>query len=346
MNHSSTSCAGSTASDPRDTWLPDASLLGVAIIWGLNIPLMKMGLDQLDAYVFNAIRLSISAIVLAAFAGRERRRGTVPKAGLLRRHLLIYAMMVSAVYQLLFLVGLDYTTAGNTALIIATVPLWTAFLARIFIGEELKRIAWCGLFVALVGTVIVALQKGDVAAGREHLFGNLAILCAALLWAGGTVYSRPLLRQITPMQLSASAAVMALPVHILVAAGRYESSLPALHSVNLWGIILYAGILSSGLSLPMWNFGVRHAGAAHAAVIQNLIPLVAIVAAWLIRGEAATASQLFGGALILAGLVITRRGRRTSVTALRSPTKVKLPGRPSELHSHSTALPGNRVPPR
>lgn len=289
---------------------PDASLLGVALIWGINMPIMKTGLEQLDPFVFNALRLIISASCLAAFAWRERRAGVRPAPGISWRQILTYALLIGILYQVLFLMGMDRTTAGNTGLIMATVPVWTALLASLFIGERLSRLAWGGLTLALGGTVIVALQKSDVSTGNEHLMGNIIILLSALAWAGGTVYSRPLLKSISPMQLSASAALCALPVHVLLAMGRYGDSVPALQSINLWAILLYAGILSSGLSLPMWNFGVRHAGAAHAAAVQNLVPLIAIGAAWIGRGEAATASQIWGGTLILGGLVVMRVGRR------------------------------------
>ena len=272
---------------------------------------MKIGLDQMNnAYVFNAIRLVISSLVLAALAVRERRRGILPNTTLPRRKIVVYAIIVSGTYQLLFLLGIARTTSGNTALIIATVPMWTALLARVFLKERLVRLAWSGLIIALAGTVIVALQKGDVSAGKQHLLGNVFILGAALAWSTGTVYSRPMLTQISPMQLSASAAVMGLPLHVLIAYGGYANAVPALQSVNLWFIIIYSGVLSTGLALPMWNFGVRHAGAAHASIIQNLIPLIAIIAAWLSRDEAVTTPQLFGGALILSGLVIMRIGRQ------------------------------------
>ena len=59
----------------------------------------------------------------------------------------------------------------------------------------------------------------------------------------------------------------------------------------------------------MWHFGVKHAGAAHAAIVQNLIPVVAIVATWISRGEAPTGPQMFGGAMILIGLVSMRISR-------------------------------------
>ena len=285
-------------------------MIGVSVIWGVNIPLMKIGLDQIDVYVFNAIRLAVSATVLGLFAWSERRRGIRPKPGLTFKQIAIFASMIAAIYQVLFLLGVSRTTSGNTALIMATVPMWTALLARLFLHEKLRRLAWSGLTVALVGTIIVALQKGDVSVEQKVLLGNLTILGAALLWSSGTVYSRQLLTKISPVQLSASAAVLALPVHLLLAAGRYETSLPALQSVNLWLIILYSGVLSSGLSLPMWNYGVRQAGAAHAAVIQNLIPLVAIIAAYLIRDEPVTQAQILGGSLIVSGVLMVRLGRQ------------------------------------
>lgn len=273
---------------------------------------MKTGLEQLDVYVFNAIRLTISAAVLSLLALRERRRGILPGKVVTWRHVVTYSLMVSAVYQLLFLLGMDRTTAGNAALIIATVPMWTALLARVFIGERLGPLAWLGLAVALVGTIIVALQK-DVSAGKAFLLGNLIILASAILWAAGTVYSRPLLKHISPVQLSAAASVVALPIHVLVALVVRQENVGGLQSVGLWVIIIYSGVLSSGLAQPMWHFGVRHAGASHAAIIQNLIPLVAVAAAWMLRGVAPTQSQLLGGSLIICGLIVMRLAR-TSAT--------------------------------
>ena len=192
MNDSTPSVAAES-SDSTSTLMSDAALFSVALIWGINIPIMKTGLEQIDVFVFNAIRLVVSAGVLVAFAVRERRQGLKPRPGIGVQQLLIYAATIAGVYQLFFLLGVSRTTSGNTALIFATVPMWTALLAWVLLGETLPRQAWGGILLALVGTVIVALQKGDVAAGNEHLWGNLLILGAALLWSAGTVHSRPLM---------------------------------------------------------------------------------------------------------------------------------------------------------
>lgn len=303
-----TPSANSFASRGAGFW-SDVSLLSVAVIWGINIPLMKIGLEHINVFVFNAVRLTVSATVLASFALREIRQGRLPTWEIPWGKVCLYGVLAAGLYQLMFLLGVARTTSGNTALIMATVPMWTALLARMFLAERLKPIAWWGLVIALFGTIVVATQSGEVTVSRTHLLGNGIILAAALVWSGATVYSRPLLQQISPMQLSATAAVISLPLHWLMACNEVQSNLPALKSVSLWWILLFSGVLSSGLALPMWNFGVRQAGAAHAAVIQNLIPVVAILAAWISRGEIATPTQLVGGALILSGLVLMRRGR-------------------------------------
>ena len=285
------------------------------MIWGVNIPIMKNGLEAVDPFFFNGVRLTISAITLVGFAWNERRRGILPSSDFDRRHLLVYGLLVGAAYQVLFLLGIKATTSGNVALIIATVPMWTALLARVFLGETLRVISWCGLVISLIGTIIVAWQKGDVEIGTSNLRGNLMILAAALVWSSGTVYSRPLLKKISPMQLSASSAAVSLPVHLFLAMKLVPENLPALRMPGLWAILIFSGVLSSGLSQPMWNFGVRHAGAAHAAIVQNLIPVIAIVAAWMARGEQPTSEQVLGGILILSGLATMRIGRSMNKNA-------------------------------
>lgn len=312
--------APGTEDDPGNLW-PDASLIGVALIWGINIPIMKNGLEVVDHYFFNAVRLAVSVVVLLSFALWERQRGKRMSADLPKWKIVLYSLIVSGFYQWLFLLGINNTTSGNTALIISTIPMWTALLARIFLKDKLAPLSWCGLLLALMGTIVVALQKGDVTADVTHLTGNLFILGCAVTWAAGTVYSRPMLTQISPMQLSGYAATMALPVHLWLGFSNGRADMAALQSAEMWMIILYSGVLSTGLALPMWSFGVRHAGPAHAAIMQNMVPVIAIIAAWLTRGETATIPQLMGGGLILTGLFVMRKGRSLREKAKRLAAK-------------------------
>ena len=80
----------------RQLLLADVALLAVAVIWGVNIPVMKVALESgITPYSLNAIRLVVSAIVLLGCAGWEYRTGVRPAAGISRVRILIYALIVS-----------------------------------------------------------------------------------------------------------------------------------------------------------------------------------------------------------------------------------------------------------
>ena len=353
----------------RPLWLADLTLLLVAIIWGVNIPVMKVALHRIDPYAFNAIRLVVSSAVLIFFARREFLNGIKPASTLSKRDVCLYAIVVSMAYQLLFLLAISHATSADVALIMATVPMWTAIGARFFLKEILPLMAWAGLILAFSGTMIVTLHKAPVPtidtkvtsrgevfvetaahsipnakhmpqvnpqAAQKHgssgtqgsgeavqphasdasrgLLGNLFALCAALAWAGGTVFSRPLLGKISPIQLSACSATLGLPFHIIIALVIGWDSVPAsaaaMQDVSLVTCTLYSGILSTGLALAMWSYGVKHAGAAQAAMIQNLTPIVAMAAAWVWLGETINSAQALGGGMIIGGLFIMHRSRR------------------------------------
>lgn len=289
--------------------LADFSLFGVALIWGINLPVMKVGLDHMDVYSFNAIRLTISAVVLVLIASRDRSVSFFELTRRAKWQVFQYALLTSGLYQVMFLLGIARTTSGNASLIMSTVPMWTALLALVFLNERLARLAWLGLFVALAGTLIVTAKNG-LSGDNQYLLGNLIMLIAALFWAIGTVKSRQVLRYVSPFTLAATSSVMMLPVHYIIAAPTMGTSLAVIPQTEVWIPILYSGIFSTGVALVLWNYGVREAGAAHAAVFQNLIPVIAITSAWVVRGEVVTSGQVIGGTLIIGGLIMMRRARK------------------------------------
>jgi drug/metabolite transporter (DMT)-like permease len=231
-------------------------------------------------------------------------------------------------YQVLFLLAVSKTSSADVALIMATVPMWTAVMARFFLGEKLSPQAWLGLFVAFAGTMIVTVAKptaGFQADGLpERLTGNTIALIAALTWAAGTVFSRPVLKMISPTQLAACSTTIALPFHLLIAGSATMAAIPLLQEVPLQICLIYSGILSTGLALPLWSYGVKNAGAAQATMFQNLSPIVAIVTAWMWRGEPVSFEQIVGGTLILSGLLVMRNSRLKEISTVPEPTEKEL----------------------
>jgi drug/metabolite transporter (DMT)-like permease len=298
-------------------WKADAYLLATAMMWGVNIPVVKEAITRLDPFLFNASRLVFSAIALALMVWIEWRSGYRQLAPTPWPKVLLFAFMTGFVYQILFMLGITRTTAGNTALLLATMPVWTAILSYFFFHERLARVTWLGLLVTLTGTTLVVVSGGKVSGRSEYLWGNLFMLLASMLWAVGTVYSRPLLRDFSPLRLSLVSNGLFVPLHLALApiwmqfpTKEYEPWQQVLFEPAILTAIIYSGAFSTGLAYATWNIGVRQLGGSHAAVYQNIVTLVAVLGGWLFLKESVLAVQIVGGVVMLLGLYLMRRGRR------------------------------------
>lgn len=301
----------------------ELGLLLVVLIWGVNFAVMKGAIEELDPLAFNALRFSCSVALLGLFVLGEKR----PPEKSLRRalarapgQLVLLGLMGHVVYQTTFILGLERTTAGNSALILASSPLWTALLAQLTGEERLRDAGLGGLLVAFVGTLVLTVGKAEVqlgGPGGERLWGDLLTLLAAMGWGAYTAGSGRMLTHYTSTSLAFASMAAALPAIWLLA-------LPSLGEVSLaelggwtWGAIAYSGALSTGLAYVLWNVGIRHVGSARTAAYLYLIPVVALVVAYITLGETVGLIQLLGGALVIAGLAWMRsaRGRRASSEA-------------------------------
>lgn len=318
--------------EPRPTsraWA-DASLLLTTILWGVNISVVKWATFHADPLAFNALRLVVATLtlgVIARFVPSARPApplvsssdtgnsapspsDVAPPSPFPWLRAILFASLNGVVYPLLFMYGIQRTEAGNTALLLATMPIWTAGFSRLFLGERLPRLTWIGLLTSLSGTIVVIAAGGRVSLSLEDMLGNLLILMAAMAWGGATVVSGPLMNRISPLRLAFYTSLATTPLHLILYAGKLPATIAALDQPMLLAAFLYSGALSTGVAYATWHYGVSKLGASHAAVYQNLVTLVAVTFAVLVLGEALLASQVVGGAILFVGLYLMRRGRR------------------------------------
>jgi drug/metabolite transporter (DMT)-like permease len=290
-------------------WQADASLLTTAIIWGVNIPVVKFATVAVDAMVFNAVRMLFSVVALALLAWLETRRRPIDWKRLPWLRIVTFSLVSGVLYQTLFMLGIARTTSANTALLFASMPMWTAILSLTFYRERLPLITWIGLLVTFMGTATVILSSGNINLGSEFLIGNLLILAASMAWACVTVISRPLMHSIGPLQLAFFSCVMSTPIQLLIVSPWISKNASGLIMPQVIACLLFSGMLSTGLAPATWNYGVQRLGGSHAAVYQNVVTLVAVVGGWWVLSEPQFLSQWIGGGLTIAGLFIMRKGR-------------------------------------
>jgi len=286
------------------------ALLSVAVIWGLNVPIMKVALAELNPYGFNAARLTLSALLLGLVAYLEGSRiKGVPLGRALWMRIVAVSMLGSLAYQVLFISGVWRTTAGNVGIIIATAPIWTAVVGYLTGIERIRMSAWAGLGLAFVGATLVTIDGGNADLGGATLIGNLVVLCAAMTWATFTVMSKPLVSKLSPTGLAFRVAMISLPFHLLIGFPHMGPIVRMEISTVTWGCIVFSGLLSTGLAYALWNYGIHHSGPSGTAIYTNLVPVITLATGVWLLGERITRWQVVGGALVLGGLVWMQRFR-------------------------------------
>lgn len=305
--------------DSSSRLVADLALLATACFWGVNILVVKFAIEFVEPLVFNAIRMVLSALTLGLLAWIEYRYQALqnqrkPSLGdwIPRKNwprILAFSACSGLLYPLLFMFGIERATAANTALLMASMPMWTAILSFCFLHERLKKITWIGLFLTLCGTALVTSAKGQIDLSSAYITGNILILAAAAVWASATVVSRPLMHSVSPLLLAFLSAAITVPLHLLIVAPQIKESLPQFASTGMLLAVIYSGVCSTGIAYATWNLGVHRLGGSHAAVYQNVVTLVAVLGGWFVLGEAPLMAQIVGGLVTIAGLLIMRQGR-------------------------------------
>ncbi len=303
---------GPVATRASNRWAADAILMATALMWGTNILVFKSSISDFNPWVFNALRLIFAALTLGVLALAEAIFWPRPKstAPIVWWRVLVFSFLSGFLYLVIFVKGIELTTAGNTALILASMPMWTAILSLFFLSERLPRVTWLGLLVTFVGTAIVTTQgSGEVSFASKYFLGNVYMLIAAMAWAAGTVMSRPILSTISPLRLAFISCALTTPLHVILAFSEIPNCFPQALEPKTLAAIIYSGVFSTGVAYATWHAGVRAVGGSHASVYQNVVTLVAVIGGWLVLQEQPMVAQVLGGVLTIAGLFLMRQGR-------------------------------------
>lgn len=289
---------------PRDP-STDAGLLALAVIWGLNFSVVKLVLGHLDPLVLNALRFSIAAAALWLVIRSRGGRDVDPED---RLRLFLLGLLGNVAYQLAFIFGIDGTLAGNASLLLATTPVWAVLLSTVRGHERLTPLVGAGATLTLIGMVLVVLGSGQqVGLGTTTLVGDVLMAVAAVLWATYTVGSSRLVRKYGPIRVTTWTLWVGTPVLVLMAVPQMTATPWMEVPLAAWGGVLFSGLFALAIAYLLWYRGVQRIGASRTAVYSNLVPVVALITAWIWLGEVPSAVQLSGAVVILGGIWLARR---------------------------------------
>jgi len=290
-----------SARDPRPGYLAAAAC---TVLWGSNYSIAKRALLEIHplAIAFARAAAGVTFFALLFLARRDRRR-LLP--GLLRAAPL--GLLGIFGNQLLFMTGLQRTSAAHSAILIGMLPVFVLLISAAGGQERIRPLKLAGILTAFAGVCLIALEHG-VGLEVASLQGDLLTLFAVLSFAGYTVAGKPVLRDLGPIDATGCAFLTGGSAILLVtapAAARQDW-----RSVSPRGLLCLAAVmlLSTIAAYLLYYFAVSRLEPSKVAAFMYLQPLVATLIAFFVAGERFSAVFLCGGAMVLAGVLLAERG--------------------------------------
>ncbi|HUG38952.1 MAG TPA: DMT family transporter [Longimicrobiales bacterium] len=283
----------------------EAGLLVMVAVWAVNFSFIKVALEEIPPFAFNALRFPLAALLLAAvLKSRGRLRLPDPPD---RGRVVALGVIGNVLYQLLFIAGMDRSRAGNASLLLTGSPVYTALLSAALGHERVRALAWVGIAATVSGiALVVGSGEGGFRFGTATLAGDLMLIAASAVWAFYTVGARDLIRKYGSVAVTAwtlwvgAALLFVIGVPDLIRLERTPSPLA-------WGGVAYGGVFGIGVAYLLWYRGVRVLGNTHTSAFSNLTPVLAVLVAWAWLGEVPNVWQVLGAVVIIGGISIVRR---------------------------------------
>ena len=289
-----------------DFWYHVAAF-AMILVWGISFlntrVLLDSGLTPTEIFVARFTIAYVSLLVVSGF--KVRFTGW-------RDELLFVVCGVAggSAYFIAENTALELTLISDVAVLVSTAPLTTALMGAIFYRDE--RISWLsclGMIIAFVGSVMLALKDGLV--WGDSIMGDLLALLAAFVWAFYSMALKKLNRTYSTLFITRKlffyGILSALP---LLAMEESQTNWQAVSRPEVWGNLLYLGLICSMAAYFIWGITVKRIGAVRASNYFYLSPIISMIAAAIWFGERTNAVAYIGCVLILAGVIMAEKFKR------------------------------------
>ena len=297
MNHAPLSVT------PRRT-LPLLAAWGTVLFWGLSFVSSKTILNSgVPPMTMVCIRFVVATVILNLFlrridpAARLRRKDILPLAASGLFGVTIYFFFESR--------GIKLTSASHASLIIAVIPVVTVIAEAVFFRTRISWLTGAGVVLSVVGVIFVVQPPGTGRSGSFSLAGDLFMFGACMAWVAYIVLSRNLYQRLSEIAITAYQSLFGtaflIPLALLEARQWVPITLVA--GLNL----AYLAVFCSALSNFLYVYALSRLGPIAVSPYVNLIPVVGVLGGVAILGESIAWSQVLGGVVILAGVLLVSR---------------------------------------
>jgi drug/metabolite transporter (DMT)-like permease len=283
-----------------------AELCALSLIWGCAYLFTRAAVPEFGPAPLIALRMGIAlCILLPIVVWRGQWRSLLQNA----KWLAVQGTLFTSLSFLLIAWSALSLSAGLSAILSATAPMFGALVAWVFLKEKVQGWRLLGLFLGLLGVAILAWGKVSFKTDASSLRMSLAVLAgliSSMLWGMAANFSRVQLSRIDPVVTTAGTMFAATIVLLPIALWQWQTT-----SVHHWPSLkacseaLFLGVVCSGLGMLMYFRLLREIGTIPTMSVTFMSPVVAILlGAWYLQ-EAITVQIVMGCLVVLTGTAMS-----------------------------------------
>ncbi|MBM7583473.1 drug/metabolite transporter (DMT)-like permease [Bacillus pakistanensis] len=275
------------------------------VVWGSNFVFGKILVQDFSPALLTLLRLLFIVLFLIGLATYKKHFKRLKKSDLLA----IFFLGVVGVFinQWSFFVGLQTADPTTSALILATTPIITGFLAAIFLKEKITIRMLTGSTLAIIGIYFV-VTKGNLSSLHIDK-GLIWIVVTMVTFAIMIIMTRLLSHRIDPLTITLYSNIVGFILSIPFA---FTLDTPLRISVDMadWAFLMGTAIVVHGIATLMWNNNIRHVDASKASILSNLEPFVAMIVGFILLSKPITGVEIIGSLFIVGGVILSTYQRK------------------------------------
>lgn len=279
---------------------------------GTSVVAARFLTGHLGVFTITAVSLLL-AILFLLTVRLKRLMQTVRKlTGKELFFLLLQAVFGIFLFRLCLFQGLMYTSSAEAGMLTSAAPAMTAIMAVVILKEKPTVQKLAGILLTLAGVLLIQrAAAGGTGFTKEHLWGNVLVICAAACEALFSILSKVFFQsgeqaQRSPMDPAVQTILvsfMAMVACMVFAAGENPLARLAVLPPSGWLALLWYGVFVTALSYICWFAGILRSSALTAAAFSAMMPFTAALLSVLILHEKLALMQIIGGVLIMGGMV-------------------------------------------
>ena len=300
MSVTSSSAAESGSLTGRDLLL----LIGMNLIWGLNLISSKIGVGQFPPIFFTALRFGSLALFLVPILKIHRGQMT---------NLFAAAMLTGpAAFALLF-AGIFLTEDAATVAVATQMSVpFSTLMSVLFLGETIRWRRIMGIVLAFAGIVIISFDPRVFA----YWEGLALVVCSSFVSSLGLIFLKRL-KGISPLELQSWIALAGGAILLALSLALEAGQMTAVRNATWegWGALIFTTVMSSLIAHTAWYYLVSRYPVTSLSPLTLLSPLFGIFFGVTLLHDQLTARMLVGGAVTLVGvLIVVLREQRIADT--------------------------------